>query len=110
MLCLTPVFVGRLADWLIDHVLLSDGFRLSHKFSERLVKENVRCSQQDAYDGGMEMQINFEVDFFREFRKLQAAENGEIDEAAGYGHQYAFLGEKPPVLVGKSDGDVLRRS
>ena len=100
--------LGRLADWLTDLALLSDSFRLPHKFSERLVKENVRRSEQDAYDGGMEMQINFEVDFFREFRELQAAENREIDEAAGYGHQNAFLGEKPPVLVGESDGDVLR--
>jgi len=88
--------------------LLSDGFRLSHKFSERLVKENVRCSEQNAYNGGMKMQINFEVDLFREFRELQAAENREIYEAAGYGNQHTFLREKPPVLVRVSDGDVLR--
>lgn len=68
----------------------------------------MRHSEQDAYNSGMEMQVNLEVDIFRDFRELQAAENREIDEAAGYGNQDAFLREKPPVLVRESDGDVLR--
>jgi len=68
----------------------------------------VRRCEQNAYNGGMEMQIYFEVDFFRDFRELQAAKYREIQEAAGYGDQDAFLCEEPSVLVGKSDGDVLR--